>query len=147
MKAGKEHCIPLTVEVLALLKSLPREQDCKLLFPGKHKQPLSDMTLNKMLKDLSKNTGRYIDPASGRVAVPHGLRSTFKDWARRYTAYADEVSELQLAHVSSDATRAAYARDALLDKRRQLMQEWEGFCLKGREATTVVPIRAQAATP
>lgn len=146
MKAGKEHVIPLTDEAVELLKMLPREPGCDFLFPGMKKKPLSDMTLSKMLKDLSAKTGRYIDPVSGRIAVPHGLRSTFKDWARRYTAYADEVSELQLAHVSSDATRAAYARDALLDKRRQLMQDWERFCLSGFSTATVTPIRNQAAT-
>ena len=61
-------------------------------------------------------------------AVPHGFRSTFKDWARSSTAYADEISELALAHVSSDATRAAYARDELLAKRARLMSDWAKFC-------------------
>ena len=58
--------------------------------------------------------------------MPHGFRSTFKDWARSSTAYADEVSELALAHVNSDATRAAYARDSLLPIRSRLMRDWGG---------------------
>jgi integrase len=66
-----------------------------------------------------------------RPVTAHGFRSTFKDWARERTAYADEVSELALAHVNSDATRAAYARSELIDKRRLLMADWENFCLHG----------------
>ena len=62
-------------------------------------------------------------------AVPHGFRSSFKDWARNMTQYADEVSELALAHVNSDSTRAAYARDELLSLRVPLMQSWTDHCL------------------
>ena len=75
-------------------------------------------------------------------AVPHGFRSTFKDWARSSTAYADEVSELALAHVSSDATRAAYARDELLAKRSRLMRDWAGFCAVVQSTATVSAIGA-----
>jgi hypothetical protein len=42
--------------------------------------------------------------------------------------FPDEWSELALAHVNSDATRAAYARDGLLDERRELMQAWADYC-------------------
>jgi hypothetical protein len=60
----------------------------------------------------------------GIDAAPRGFRSSFKDWARNRTAYADEVSELALAHVNSDATRAAYARDELLPQRTKMMADW-----------------------
>ncbi|CAM5209058.1 hypothetical protein [Alishewanella longhuensis] len=33
-----------------------------------------------------------------------------------------------MAHVNSDETRNAYARDMLVDERRPLMAEWEAFC-------------------
>jgi len=77
--------------------------------------------------------------------VPHGFRSTFKDWARSSTPYADEVSELALAHVSSDATRAAYARDELLPKRQRLMADWARFCESPSMEGVVVPIRLSGA--
>ena len=79
-------------------------------------------------KSLSSQGRGYFDPNTHRIAVPHGFRSSFKDWARALTQYADEVSELALAHVNSDATRAAYARDQLLDLRASLMQEWADYC-------------------
>lgn len=77
-------------------------------------------------------------------AVPHGFRSSFKDWARSTTAYADEVSELALAHVSTDATRAAYARDELLPLRTRLMRDWGNYCdvpePPATKSATVTPI-------
>ena len=60
--------------------------------------------------------------------VPHGFRSSFKDWARNSTRYPDELSELALAHVNSDETRAAYARDMLIEPRRRLMDDWADYC-------------------
>ena len=117
MKAGKKHEIPLTPELVELLESLPRLSE--YVFPGGNGGSLSDVAVSKACK-------KYRDG----ITV-HGFRSCFKDWARQHTAYADEVSELQLAHVSSDATRAAYARDALLNKRRALMTEWARYCEHG----------------
>lgn len=77
----------------------------------------------------------------GVNAVPHGFRSSFKDWCRSSTSYPDDVSELALAHVSSDATRAAYARDELLPKRTRLMRDWAKFCSVIQGTATITPIR------
>ena len=69
----------------------------------------------------------------GREITVHGWRSSFKDWARSLgTRYTDESSELALAHVSSDATRAAYARDELLPERSRLMADWADFLESGQ---------------
>lgn len=149
MKADKPHVIPLTDGALRLLKSVPRQKDCSLVFPGTKLKPLSDNTLQKLLKmmheqDIRAGGKGYTDPVSGKITTPHGLRSTFKDWARRFTAYADEVSELQLAHVSTDATRAAYARDKLIDLRRKMMTEWERYLQNGHQSSDVVPIRQRS---
>jgi hypothetical protein len=78
-------------------------------------------------------------------AVPHGFRSSFKDWARSQPGHDDEASELALAHVNSDKTRAAYARDELLPKRVQLMQRWCDFCATPSRKGKVVPLRARNA--
>jgi integrase len=132
MKAGKEHRVPLSDPAVALLKSLPRHEGNNLLFPGSRKgNPLSDNTLSKLLRDM------------GVDAVPHGFRSTFKDWARSCTAYPDEVSELALAHVNSDATRAAYARDELLAKRTRLMRDWAKYLANVPKKANVVQLRGR----
>ena len=57
-------------------------------------------------------------------AVPHGFRSTFCDWVAEETEYPNEVAEMALAHAVSNKVEAAYRRGDLLDKRRQMMEEW-----------------------
>ena len=72
---------------------------------------------------------QHIDPQLDRIATPHGTaRSSFKDWCRQNNRFPDEWSELALAHVNSDQTRAAYARGELLEERRGMMEEWGQFC-------------------
>ena len=113
MKTKKQHTIPLTDEALALLESMPKLGT--YIFGGARGGTISDTMVSKVPKTL------------GYDVTAHGFRSTFKDWARMHTEYADEISELALSHVNDDRTRAAYARDGLLDKRRLLMTEWAQF--------------------
>lgn len=130
MKAGKIHRVPLSVPASKLLKTLPRFDDSEYVFAAARGGPLSDMSLTAVLRRMNVN------------AVPHGFRSTFKDWCRSSTAYPDEVSELALAHVSSDATRAAYARDELLPQRLRLMRDWARFCGLSKKMGEVAPLRS-----
>lgn len=58
----------------------------------------------------------------------HGFRSTFKDWAAECTSFPNELSEMALAHVISNQTEAAYRRGDMLERRRKLMEAWEGHC-------------------
>ncbi len=119
IKAKKQHRVPLSADAVALLRALPRMVDSSYPFTGQAGRPLSDNTLLSVTKRMES------------PAVPHGFRSSFKDWARNKTRFADEVSELALAHVNSDATRAAYARDELLTQRRDLMTQWAAFLRTG----------------
>lgn len=130
MKGGKVHHVPLTDAVINLLKSLPTREG--LIFPNGVGRPISDMTISAVCKRMKV------------PAVPHGMRSSFKDWARSCTNYADEVSELQLAHVSSDATRAAYARDELLALRARMMEDWANFLSRPYTSGEVLHIGERA---
>ena len=132
MKRGRDHTVPLSDRAIELLKG-QRSNGRNYPFANRSGAPLSDMALSALVKRMheasTKNAGQgFLDPTYKKVAVPHGFRSSFKDWARNLTQYADEVSELALAHVSSDSTRAAYARDALIGPRKLLMQDWANFC-------------------
>jgi integrase len=60
--------------------------------------------------------------------VLHGFRSTFKDWAAERTGFANEISEMALAHAIEDKTEAAYRRGDLMSKRRKLIEAWAAFC-------------------
>jgi integrase len=129
MKAGKQHRVPLSEQALNLLKALPRLEGSNYVFPAVRGGMLSDMSINAVTRRM------------GVAAVPHGFRSSFKDWARSCTRYEDEVSELALAHANSDQTRAAYARDELLPKRERLMKEWAKYCDTVPSTGKVTPLR------
>ena len=80
------------------------------------------MVLSGLLKDLELG------------AVPHGFRSTFRDWAAEETNHPREVVEAALAHVVHNKVEAAYARSDLFERRRRLMDDWAVYVGGGREA-------------
>jgi integrase len=77
-------------------------------------------------KPMSADTLRMMMRRMGRTEVPHGFRSTFKDWTRA-SGYPDDLSEVALAHVDPNEVRAAYARDDLLEERRPMMLAWSEY--------------------
>ena len=116
MKAGREHRVPLSKAAMQLLRKLPRFTDSELLFPGTKGQPLSDMTMTAVMRRMKVD------------AVPHGFRSTFRDWVGEKTHFPRELAEQALAHTLESKVEAAYRRGDALDKRRQMMEEWALFC-------------------
>jgi integrase len=121
MKAERPHRVPLSSAALAVLKGLAHRGPDDFIFPAPraNNKPLSDGTLNKVLRDMNV------------PAVAHGVaRSTFRDWCSERTDYPGEVCEMALAHTISNAVEAAYRRGDLFEKRRALMQDWAVFCSK-----------------
>jgi len=121
MKSGKAHAVPLSMAVIDLLNDTPKTSE--YIFPNLKGGVLTDATISKVPKRI------------GYDVTAHGFRSTFKDWARQYVKfqhqpYDDDLTELALAHVNNDSTRAAYARNALIEERRPLMNEWADYCQK-----------------
>ena len=125
MKAAKTHRVPLTkrmIEILEEAKTYSGNQ--QLVFPGqKHSKPMSENTYNKLVKDL------------GFDATAHGFRTTFRTWTQDKTEYQRDVVEAALAHQEKNKAVAAYARSDWLEKRRDLMNDWEAWCLS-KSATT-----------
>lgn len=117
MKAHKEHRVPLSPQALALLANLPRIEGNELVFPAPRGGVLSDMTLTAVMRRMELD------------AVPHGMRSTFRDWAAERTNYPREVAEMALAHAIGNAVEAAYRRGDLFTKRAEMMAAWSIFCL------------------
>ncbi|AFT66924.1 integrase arm-type DNA-binding domain-containing protein [Cycloclasticus sp. P1] len=142
MKGGKLHKVPLSVPALSVLNLVKRDLKSPYVFRNTQGNPLSDSACKKPILKLHKAkikqnpaSAGYIDPDQrNRIATPNGFRSTLKDWARLHTTFLDEVSELALAHVNNDKTRAAYARNELLDERTILMDEWGRFCIVGESS-------------
>ena len=68
--------------------------------------------------------------------VPHGFRSSFRDWCSEQTDVPREVAEAALAHTVSDATERAYRRSDLFERRRDLMQDWAAFLVLDKAWST-----------
>ena len=127
MKAGRAHRVPLSTRALAVLRETTAlEDDSGLVFPSVTGRRLAQGAIWQLLLDL------------GIPAVPHGFRSSFRDWAAECSDAPREVCELALAHVNSDRVEAAYRRTDLFEKRRQLMEQWAAF-LAGTGATEAEP--------
>lgn len=135
MKAGIKHRKSLPDAAIELLRSLTRIEGCDFVFPSPTGKALSDMAMSKLMKGMG-----YRD-ADGRLAVPHGLRSTFKDWASERTSYPPQLAEMALAHINGDKVEAAYQRSDLLDKRSRMMADWAAFLsvveVKGSNVTAI----------
>ncbi len=145
MKMDKEHRVPLPAAAVALLQTLPRIDDNPLVFPAARGGQLSDMTLSATMKRMHKaeiEAGRvgYLDRVSKRPAVPHGLRSTFRDWVAERTNYPGDMAEVAIAHKISNAVEAAYRRGDMIEKRRRMMADWAGYLSGTAKAGDVVRI-------
>lgn len=130
MKAGREHRVPLTPRCIEILKSLPRIKDCAYLFPAPRGGALSDMALTAVMRRMKVD------------AVPHGFRSTFRDWAGERTNYPRELAEQALAHTLDNKVEAAYRRGDALEKRRLMMSDWAEFI--GNKTPSFSDIMARA---
>ncbi|OYU26355.1 MAG: integrase [Burkholderiales bacterium PBB2] len=119
MKAGKEHRVPLSDEAIRLIKQMPRIEGSNFVFSAPRGGALSDMALTQILRRMGAN------------AVPHGFRSTFRDWAAERTNHPRELAEQALAHALENKVEAAYRRGDALEKRRNLMSDWASFIGNG----------------
>ena len=130
MKTKLEHRVPLSeraLEVLAEAREL--STGTGLIFPSVQDKVLSDNTVSKLLRELEIG------------AVPHGFRSSFRQWAAERTNVPREVCELALAHVNSDRVEAAYQRSDLFEQRRKLMDAWAQYL--SMESARVLTLRGE----
>ncbi len=137
MKAGREHRVPLSERAVEVLSQLPREAEW--VFPGgRTGKPLSNMALLELMRGMRPGDG----------FVPHGFRSTFRDWASERTAFPHEVCEMALAHAIPNKVESAYRRGDLFEKRRRLMAQWAKYNANRLVPFTadVIEIRSEATT-
>ena len=131
MKNGRPHRVPLTPEAVALLERLPRLDGSPYVFFAPRGGMLSDMSISAVMRRMQEAQVKagevgYLDPASKRPAVPHGLRSTFRQWAAEQ-GYPRDMSEIALAHFIGSEVERAYQRSDMLDRRRDMMAAWAAF--------------------
>ena len=115
-KGNREHRVPLcrrALEILEEARALSRSSP--LVFPSVRGKPFATTTLSELLRELNV------------AAVPHGFRSSFRDWAAEETDHPREVAEAALAHKVRSQIEAAYRRSDLFERRRRLMDDWAGY--------------------
>ena len=127
MKNKRAHRVPLSAAALAVLEKAGQYADrSDLVFPSITGRQMSDNTLSKLLRD------------HGVGCVPHGMRSSFRNWAAECTTAPREIAEMCLAHVEGNAAELAYRRTDYFELRRELMSDWAAYVL----ADNVIPMRA-----
>jgi integrase len=140
MKAGKEHCVPLSDAALAILTQMASTREGDLVFPGTRTgAPLGAGALSRVLRRIRTEVG------ADEITV-HGFRSTFRDWAAERTNYPSEIAEMALAHIVGSAVQRAYKRSDMFEKRRGLAGAWAAYCdqpsVAPEERGQVIPMRA-----
>ena len=115
MKAGTEHRVPLSTVAMKVLEMAAQHADsCGLVFPSASGRQMSDSTISKLLRE------------NGIECVPHGMRSSFRDWCAE-TGVDRELAESALAHIVKNPVEAAYMRSDLLNRRRQVIGDWADY--------------------
>ena len=115
MKAGREHRVPLAPRALEVLDEAAALFGDDPVFPSPTGKVANHSLMPMLLRELEIG------------AVPHGFRSSFRDWAAECTDAPREVWELALAHVNNDRVEAAYRRTDLFERRRVLMADWAAY--------------------
>ena len=130
MKTRREHRVPLSgraMEVLEEVRTLGGARP--LVFALGDGRPIFDKRLRRLLRKLEI------------AAVPHGFRSSFRDWAAEETDHPREVIEAALAHVVQNRVETAYRRTDLFERRRRLMDDWAAYLADKSRDPEAGPIR------
>ena len=118
MKSGIEHVIPLSTSAMEILRfawSKPHHSKGTIFPPKMGGLSLNNDALAEIPREMKM------------PFVPHGLRSSFKDWVTEKHPECRELAEISLAHVVGNATERAYRRTILLPQRRELLQAYADF--------------------
>ena len=94
-----------------------RESNKDLLFPSViGKKHISNMAMLQLMRRSSSPYNKY---------VPHGFRSSFRDWAAETGNYDQNVVEFCMAHKLHSRVEGAYMRSDLYFKRVEILKNWE----------------------
>ena len=118
MKMAREHRVPLTKRMLAILDEAEKVRSGPFIFSNAlGNEPLSNMALEMLMRRLN-----------AKPATVHGFRSAFRDWAGEMTNFPREIVEQAWPTRWVTTTELAYRRSDALEKRRALMEAWSAFC-------------------
>jgi integrase len=153
MKGHETHVVPLSDAALAVLDRMAKIRRGAFVFPSimgrgerarRSEGHMSDAALAAVIDRLNEGDVRWLDPVSGREIVPHGFRSSFRNWTAETGAASEPVAEACLAHKVGDAVIAAYRRTKFDDERRRVMQTWGVYVTTERGGNVVQLYPAEA---
>ena len=137
MKAGREHRVPLCERAIKIYQIMASAKQNEYLFPGQSPRKNPHLSTGAFLYLFKRIAGF-------EEYTPHGLRSTFRDWASECTSTPNETLELCLAHTIKNKAEAAYRRQDQLEKRRHVMQFWQQHVDAAPGPTKVLPMKRQS---
>lgn len=121
MKMRRPHRVPLSRQVIAMLKELHEHTHWwKYLFPclGKPRKAMSENAVNQGLRKLGYTTDQM---------TAHGFRAMAATLLNEMGEWNPDAIERQLAHVDTNQVRRAYARGEYWDERVAMMQRWSDY--------------------
>ena len=132
MKESEAHTVPLSTAALTVLEKMKAIRQNKFVFPGAVNPQISMTTLGEALKALRPDI------------TLHGFRATFRTWFGSCTSWPRELAEHCLAHAVGSAVERAYNREAMVERRRPVMEAWAAHCAGDSEISNVVPLTRPA---
>ncbi len=122
--------VPLPPRAVEIVQQMEKMRISDYVFPGQSpKRPLSNMALLTLLRRMnSVATEKWVDGTDGRPITAHGFRATFRTWAEEVTGFPHAVIEEAMGHQVGNQVERAYRRTDVLEKRRELMDDWANYC-------------------
>ena len=137
MKMRKPHIVPLSDQVLAILKEIKEfETPSKFVFPSvvNNVNILSENTLNQAIRRLGYTKEQL---------CYHGFRGTCTTLLYE-TGWPTDMVERQLAHVQTNQVRAAYDHAQYIEERTRMMQSFADYIDNLRDGGKVIPFKKRA---
>ena len=123
MKMRQEHAVPLNDTACYVLNIIQKHNSSDFIFLNNNKK--SHISNNNMRLLLKNNFPEFF-----KKTVPHGFRSSFRDWAEENHNFSSRAVELCLAHSNKNKVEKAYLRSDLFSKRQSIMHEWNKYLIK-----------------
>ena len=113
-KTGKAFRVPLSAEALTILEHAREQTRGRgLVFPSRSGRQQPGVNLASLLRRV------------GIDAVPHGMRSSFRDFSAE-NGIDRQLAEMSLAHTVK-GVEAAYMRSDRLEERRAVLEAWAAY--------------------
>jgi integrase len=119
-KSGEPHVVPLSdraTAIVAAQRAAAKDTDGCVFVSRRTGGAMGQNQIIDVMKEICGDDG----------PVPHGLRSSFRDWCG-LNGHPPDLAELSLAHAVGSRVERSYRRDPLVEQRRKIMDAWAEFC-------------------